>query len=40
VTVRSATKDDDHAVSFLLSLAGLVPLDPSFAVRPSVFGSD
>ena len=34
MTVRSASTNDDHAVSFLLSLAGLVPLDFSFAVRP------
>jgi hypothetical protein len=40
VTVRPATTDDDHALSFLFSLAGLIPLDPCFAIRPSVFGSD
>jgi hypothetical protein len=34
VTVRPATTDDYQGVSSLLSLASLVALVPSFAVRP------
>jgi hypothetical protein len=34
VTVRPATTDDYQAASSLLAVAGLVQLDPLFAVRP------